>query len=327
MDHGTDPAGAIPTVRHVPAAHGAVALTFDDGPDSVWTPPKLALLDQYGARASFFAVGQLVEQSPDLVAQIVAAGSEVANHSYSHPYLTGLGQPEIYVELDRTKQSILSAGGEFVPLFRAPYGDYDGRVLQAGADDGYLWHVLWDVDPRDWERPPPDIIAARVASAATEGSIVLLHDWVPETVDVLGAILDALRSRGLAGTTVSALLGAPAPAPEQPPEPPPGPPARPSPRPPEAPPPPPGAPNRCRTLRVQTPYLRGDDVLTVQRALRKRHYDPGPADGIFGPLTSAAVRRLQADQGLPVTGVVENEEYRALGITCYTLTSSQRPRR
>lgn len=302
MNQSASLAGAIPTIRRVPAAQGAVALSFDDGPDPAQTPPKLAMLQHYGARASFFVVGRLVEQRPDLVAQIVAAGSEVANHSYSHPYLTGLGQPAIYAELDRARQSILLAGGGFVPLFRAPYGDYDSRVVQAGADDGYLWHVLWDVDPRDWERPAPDVIAARVASGTTEGSIILLHDWVPETVQALGTILGDLRSRGLAVQTVSALLGAPTPGPS------PGqPPGTPS---------PPGSPGRCRILQVETPYLQGADVLAVQGALRQRHYDPGPADGVFGPATSAAVRRLQAREGLPVTGVVRDEEYRALGITC-----------
>lgn len=290
-------AAAIPTIRRSDTVTSAVAISFDDGPDSDKTPAKLGILKEYGARATFFAVGRLVDASPDLIGAIAAAGCETANHSYSHPFLTHLGQEGIWSEIDRTRQALLRAGAGFVPFFRSPYGDFDNRVLQGAADDGYLYHILWDVDPRDWERPSPGAIIDRVLGAATPGSIILMHDWVPETVQALPAILEGLGGQGLAVVSVSGLLGAAAGGGSGTP---PSPPA--------------GRP--CRTLQVQSPYLRGNDVGAVQQALADRGHDPGGVDAVFGPRTSAAVRRMQSAEGLPVTGVVGPEEYRHLGIEC-----------
>ncbi len=75
-------------------------------------------------------------------------------------------------------------------------------------------------------------------------------------------------------------------------------------------------PSRCRTLEVQSPYLKGDDVLAVQTSLSSLGFNPGPVDGIFGPLTSAAVWSFQSSRGLPATGVVDAATYLQLGIKC-----------
>ncbi len=75
-------------------------------------------------------------------------------------------------------------------------------------------------------------------------------------------------------------------------------------------------PSRCRRLSLTSPFMQGDDVLAVQRALVARGFNPGPIDGIYGPRTEAAVRAFQQSAGLPATGVVDAATYRALGIIC-----------
>lgn len=285
-------ATGITTIRGVATSRRALTLTFDDGPDPTHTPQKLSMLSGAGAQATFFCLGKLIDPRPDLVGSIVAAGCEVGNHSYSHPYLTGLGYGGAYGEIDRARQSILRAGGGFALYFRPPYGDFNSTVLGAAQDAGYLYNVLWNVDPRDWERPSADAIIARVVGAAAPGSIVIMHDWVPETVWALPSIVSQLRADGYELVTLSALLGA------------------------TPPPPPPPLPSQCRRLSVQNPYIRGDDVLAVQQALVGRGYSPGPVDGVYGPRTASAVRAFQATEGLPVTGVVTAAEYARLAIVC-----------
>jgi len=290
-------AAGISTVRRVETGELWVALTFDDGPDGTYTPAKLATLSNYGAAATFFVLGEQVDRLPDVTRQILSAGGEIGNHSYDHAYLTGLGYSGVYSELERTRQAIQGAtGSPGTDLFRPPYGAYNSTVLSAAADTGYHYNVLWDVDPFDHRSPPAWVIADRVLSGVRPGSIVLLHDWVRQTAEALPTILSGLASRGYRAVKVSTLLGASPPVPPTP-----GPPYHPS---------------ECRVLQVQTPYMRGGDVTAVQNALGDRGYDPGPVDGVYGSQTAAAVRRFQAVQGLPVTGVVAGNEYRRLGIEC-----------
>jgi len=84
-------------------------------------------------------------------------------------------------------------------------------------------------------------------------------------------------------------------------------------------PPCPPVPGVCRVLVTSNPFLSGPDVLAVQQALKAAGFDPGPLDGIYGPLTASAVRRLQAAHGLVATGVVCDDLYGVLGVSCATV--------
>jgi peptidoglycan-N-acetylglucosamine deacetylase len=71
-------------VRRGPVSDHAVALTFDDGPDPVFTPRVLDILAQFGVRATFFVIGKRAEQHPEIIRAIAEAGHEVGNHTYTH---------------------------------------------------------------------------------------------------------------------------------------------------------------------------------------------------------------------------------------------------
>ena len=289
----------IATIRRVETSERLVALTFDDGPDATWTPDKLRALKDHGATATFFVVGQVVDRLPETAREIVTSGNEMANHSFSHPWLSRLGHAGVVSQLERTKEAALRATGAETTLFRPPYGDYDATVLRAAAAASYGHNILWDIDPSDYRRPSAGAIAAHILSRVKPGSIVVLHDGIPETARTLPGILAELRSRGYRAVTVSRLLEASPPAPE--PSPPPDPVH-------------PEGPSVRRTLSPTSPYMRGDDVRAVQEALLRRGITPGPIDGIYGPKTAQAVGVFQTREKLPVTRVVTPEVYQRLGI-------------
>ncbi|MEU3830763.1 polysaccharide deacetylase family protein [Streptomyces sp. NPDC029080] len=184
-----------------------IALTFDDGPDPVHTRQILRTLDRYGVRATFFCVGHHVAALPDEVRRIVAAGHEIGNHSWSHPFLPDLTPEELREQLDRTGDAVARVTGEAPVWFRPPYGALTPGVL-ATLEGHPTTMTLWDVDSRDWARPGPERIAATVLEAAGPGSVVLLHEGAGDrgqTVRALPSIIEGLLERGLEPVTVGEL--------------------------------------------------------------------------------------------------------------------------
>jgi peptidoglycan-N-acetylglucosamine deacetylase len=184
-----------------------VALTFDDGPDPVNTRRVLEILDRYGARATFFCVGHHVAALPDEVRRIAAAGHELGNHSWSHPYLPDLTPEQLREQIDRTGEAVARVTGEAPTLFRPPYGALTPEVL-AALEGHPTTPTMFDVDSRDWTRPGPERIAATVLESAGPGSVVLMHEGGGDrgqTVLALPSIIEGLLERGLELVTVGEL--------------------------------------------------------------------------------------------------------------------------
>jgi peptidoglycan/xylan/chitin deacetylase (PgdA/CDA1 family) len=177
----------------------AIALTIDDGPDPLYTPTVLRLLDKYQTQASFCVVGVHADAYPKLVRDIARAGHILVNHSYSHPLpFTTLPQKRIVAEITRTQASIERASGVTPQLFRAPGGEWSKFVFEAVAAYG-LEPLDWDVDPRDWAMPGTKHIV-RAMLKARPGEIVLCHDGGgnrSETVKALRKVLPSWKRRGL----------------------------------------------------------------------------------------------------------------------------------
>jgi peptidoglycan/xylan/chitin deacetylase (PgdA/CDA1 family) len=194
-----------------------IGLSFDDGP-SRWTAPILELLAAHGARATFFLVGSIVEQHPDLVRRITNEGHEVGNHTWSHPKLArDCDDERIRAELSRTSELLEDILGTPPALFRAPYYDHDERVDAVAAALG-LRHADGHVTPADWHpRFTGGLIASFVLRGITPEAIVGLHDGVPRhdaapgvtrqpTVDAMALILPALAQRNVACVPVSEII-------------------------------------------------------------------------------------------------------------------------
>ena len=195
------PTSTAPIVRPprpvTPDDEGAVVyLTFDDGPHPVYTPQVLDVLARYGARATFFVLGSLVETHPDIIERIAAEGHTIANHTWNHEVLAGLPRPAFDDTISRT-QAILADLA--TPCLRPPYASIDAFTQEWASAHG-LDLMMWTVDPGDWRRPPAAEIADHIVQRAMAGAVVLLHDGGGDrsrTVQGLEMALDRLADRGL----------------------------------------------------------------------------------------------------------------------------------
>jgi peptidoglycan/xylan/chitin deacetylase (PgdA/CDA1 family) len=179
--------------------NAGVALTFDDGPHPVHTPEILALLRKYKIRAVFCVVGSEVRRYPQLTARIAREGHTLCNHSWRHEL--GLGSwpaPKIRDNLARTSAEIRRAvPGARIPYFRQPGGKWTPVGVRIARELGMV-SLGWSVDPKDWEKPPPDVISSRVLALTTPGSVILLHDAGGDrssTVAACRGLLPALKGR------------------------------------------------------------------------------------------------------------------------------------
>lgn len=182
-----------------------VALTFDDGPGED-TNRLLTILGKAHAPATFFMMGQHVDAYPQEAKRAAAEGFEIGNHSYTHPDLTRRTTGEVDHELTQTAAAITKATGHRPVLFRPPYGAHDARIDRAAARNG-LSVVLWDVDPLDWKYRDPTTVRRSVMAGVRAGSIVLMHDIRPTTVDAVPKLIKQLRRDGYILVTVGELLG------------------------------------------------------------------------------------------------------------------------
>ncbi|XRQ11871.1 polysaccharide deacetylase family protein [Actinomadura welshii] len=178
-----------------------VALTFDDGPGP-HTARLLDTLKKGGVRATFFLLGKSVREHPEVVRRMVLDGHEVANHTWSHPDLTGLPPAGVKSEIERTQKAVKEASGVEPALMRPPYGATDEGVRRAVG----LPQILWSVDTKDWRYRSADRGARIGINKPVGGDIVLYHDTHKSTVDCIPEVVDGLSDRGFTFVTVSELF-------------------------------------------------------------------------------------------------------------------------
>ena len=182
-----------------------IALTFDDGPGP-HTAHLLDILDQYGAKATFFLIGSKVSGQASIVRSIHARGHQLGNHSWSHPELPKLPVDQIAGEIDRTNDAIKQATGVTPAILRPPYGAVNGVVLEQLRLRG-MSSILWSVDTRDWADRNSDIVCSRAVAGARPGVVILMHDIHQTSVGAVPCILSSLKQQGYSFVTVQGLLG------------------------------------------------------------------------------------------------------------------------
>ena len=164
-----------------PPHPGELALTFDDGPNPLWTPRLLDLLARRDVRATFFLVGSYAQSHPSLVQQIAAAGHCIGNHSWSHRNRALAPSSTIEDQLSRASQILAEITGEPPRFFRPPYGARRPATLRIARRLG-LTPVLWNAMTSDWKNPSADAIALRLThkidSLYRQGlaANIVLHD-------------------------------------------------------------------------------------------------------------------------------------------------------
>lgn len=192
-------------------AERRIALTFDDAPDTVYTPQVLDILKRYQVKATFFVVGYRASLHPDTVRRIVREGHVVGNHSYGHSQLKKLPRSKFIQEVEKAERVLAPLAGYKPRLIRPPYGAVNDEELAWLADQGYLT-VNWNVDPEDWRGFSKDVILQRSLHAAGPGSIILMHSAtgtggsLEGTVEALPDLIEGLRSKGYELVTLPVLL-------------------------------------------------------------------------------------------------------------------------
>ncbi len=183
-----------------------IAMTFDDGPHPVHTPRLLDMLRQRNIKATFYVIGNKVEQYPHIIRRIVAEGHEIGNHTWKHDNLQKLSDAQVRADLQRSTNAIAKVTGVRPRTMRPPYGALYTRQRQMIFNHFGMPSIFWDVDPQDWKRPGPSVVASRIIAGTRPGSIVLAHDLHGPTVDAMPAALDGLLRKGHQFVTVSQLL-------------------------------------------------------------------------------------------------------------------------
>ncbi len=205
--------GLGPNWTRLPAAASArneIALTIDDGPDSVVTPQVLDLLDRYAVQATFFCIGDKAARYPDLCLEIVRRGHAVENHSQRHRhYFSLLGHVGIRRELQAAQDTLATVTGQRPLFFRAPAG-LRNPLLDPVLSSLGLRLASWSV--RGFDTRVGD--AARVSNSLLRGlragAILLLHDGnaartprgTPVILEVLPTVLAAASAAHLRFVTL-----------------------------------------------------------------------------------------------------------------------------
>lgn len=195
------------------AARGAIALTFDDGPDPVVTPQVLDILDRYGARASFFCVGKAAAAYPQIVRDIAQRGHRVENHSYAHgATFAALSTPALTAEIQNAQTALSNAGVPLPRYFRAPMGFRSPLLANVLRRLG-MKHVAWTRRGYDRILRDPHQVCRRLTTGLTAGDILLLHDKsgqdgaTPVVLTALPLVLDYVAANGLQAIALPPDLG------------------------------------------------------------------------------------------------------------------------
>lgn len=167
----------ISPLYKLPTQNKVVALTFDDGPSPVRTPALLDLLDKYQVKASFFLLGEKIEQYPEITADIIARGHLAANHSYSHPRLIFKSPIFMRDEIVKTNNLLKSAGSDHWQYFRPPNTN-KLIILPLVLNSLDMKLVTGSYDPNSqYQKPfPADQVSSEVISNIEPGAIIYLHD-------------------------------------------------------------------------------------------------------------------------------------------------------
>ena len=180
---------------HMPRTAPALYLSFDDGPHPEHTPRLLDLLQQHGAKATFFLIGDQVALYPDVVRRILAEGHSIGNHSMRHPRMPQLPARAQLADIAEADAVMLPFNGRERQLFRPP----NGRATAAMILDSLRWRrplVLWNVDSRDFELSGPQVVQRMDSVPLRGGDILLFHDDTGTSALALAELLPRWRQAG-----------------------------------------------------------------------------------------------------------------------------------
>lgn len=188
-----------------------ITLTFDDGPDEVYTPQILDILKKYNIKATFFVIGNRIEKNSEIVKRMNDEGHIVANHSWSHKDLSQTSEVITDREINLTEDIIEKKTGKKTAYLRPPYGAVSEELLTKARNLGYKV-IHWSVDSRDWSAMDIDQILINTLPNVRGDSILLFHSAggrdhdLSATVNVLSEVIETLKISGYEFVNLDKLL-------------------------------------------------------------------------------------------------------------------------
>lgn len=179
-----------------------VALTFDDGPHSVYTKMLLDGLAERNVQVSFFVIGKNIPGNEDLIARMQKEGHLIGNHTYDHVKICGLSGEEACEQVEKTSALVRDITGEDTEFVRPPFGEWN-KSMECSFT---MIPVMWDVDPLDWTTKNKALIEQRVLEDVDSGDIILLHDYYESSVEAALELVDKLLEQGYEFVTVDELI-------------------------------------------------------------------------------------------------------------------------
>ena len=179
-----------------------VALTFDDGPHATYTPLLLDGLRKRGIHATFFLMGKNIRGNEEIVTQMQRDGHLIGNHTYDHVQLDKLPGDQACQQIIKTNNEIYEITGEYPMYLRPPYGAWP-KDLELCVT---MLPVFWDVDTLDWKSKNVRSVENIVQREVKDGSIILMHDSFPTSVEAALEIADMLMEAGYDLVTADQLL-------------------------------------------------------------------------------------------------------------------------
>lgn len=175
-----------------------VLLTLDDGPHPDTTPAVLDVLDRHGAKAVFFVIGDHVKQWPHLAQEIVRRGHMIANHSQTHPSGTfwSLGPKRMWQEIATCQETLREVVGHTPTWFRAPVGHYN-LFTHPALDLLGLRLLSWSCRGFDTVEKDVSRVLRRIEPDLKPGAIVLLHEAIPTSAELVEGVLVMIHEHGL----------------------------------------------------------------------------------------------------------------------------------
>ena len=180
-----------------------VALTFDDGPHPTRTDALLDILEENGAVATFFQVGQNLWKDPDAVRRAEEMGCEIGSHSYRHADLSKLSAEAIAADLQQADEAFIEVLGHAPVLLRPPYGAVNSAVKTTTGRS----IITWSIDTEDWRsRNAEKVIASVQGAGDLNGQVILMHDVHASTIEAAETLVPWLIDQGYQLVTVSELI-------------------------------------------------------------------------------------------------------------------------
>lgn len=179
----------------------AIALTFDDGP-SKQTRKILATLAEYDGRATFFTVGERLDDYSETLQMIYDSGCQIGMHTYSHANLRKLSKSQILEEINKTNDLIYKYTGEYSHLVRPPYGAVNATVKETVEQP----LINWSIDTRDWESRDANSVYNEIMNNVEDGDIILMHDLYSSTAEAVSRVVPELVAQGYQLCTIDELF-------------------------------------------------------------------------------------------------------------------------